>query len=687
MLRNDDEVPLPNSQSKFSDPTEHAMSMFMDSDTNSSSKGKISVQNIRGNVSTLLNILFSSERSAIDEASNLQLDAILILEAVLEKPKLMKHVSLLKVLVHLSSCLCLLSQNREKYVSGFLRLELDPENPTIYSAQASLSKCAVDKCTGHHRADRFENVDTLRHSRRGDYRRLRWVIWLMDASVTFGQVARESHSVILASGTLHPMDALLSELGNDFNRRLRRVSKDVNAPVRLRTYQGMHVLENQKKQLWVAAVGCGPLGQVRLNGSNRKTSSGGKNRRKRGAQDFFNRNRYRKTPQALYYEEVGHALVEICEVTPGGVVVFAPSYAKLNGMVKSWKRANYSNSSDSIWDRLSEVKCGSEIVVEPRSSTKTLSSRGDSTDNIPLTLEAAHEMYASGVYSGDGALMLAVFRGKMSEGMDLKDAMVRCVVCVGIPYPNSMDLNVRVKMTYNDIQRARYNKKKINTSTRGRRSGDGQEEEMYFVPLDGWSWYRQAAFQAVNQAVGRVHRHPKDYGSIILLDDRYNDISSQSQIKPYLSRWYRDVVKRSFIRSRFAEIKFELSNFFTESVPLDIRVDGVMQCKRDGNSNHITPEYDEEDTKMMEVDEKSSTSKRPLEESKYIQQQHGPNKKPRPMTECVICLDGKARYACVPCGHLCICVECVSAVVPEDKTKGLCPVCRAESKVQRLIFC
>jgi Rad3-related DNA helicase len=55
----------------------------------------------------------------------------------------------------------------------------------------------------------------------------------MDASVTFGDVARTSHSVVLASGTLHPMDALLSELGSDFNRRLRRVSNNSDAPVRV----------------------------------------------------------------------------------------------------------------------------------------------------------------------------------------------------------------------------------------------------------------------------------------------------------------------------------------------------------------------------------------------------------------------------------------------------------------------
>ena len=172
-------------------------------------------------------------------------------------------------------------------------------------------------------------------------------------------------------------------------------------------------------------MGCSPSGQMRLNGSNRNTSAG-KKKKKRNARDFFNRNTYRKTPQTIYYEEIGHAIVGICEAVPDGVVVFVPSYAKLRSMVKCWKRADYNSGSMSIWDRLSNVKMGSDIVVEPKNTI--LSSRNSGSDDVtPMTLEEAHEKYASGVYSGDGALMLAVFRGKMSEGMDLKDSMVRGV--------------------------------------------------------------------------------------------------------------------------------------------------------------------------------------------------------------------------------------------------------------------
>ena len=38
--------------------------------------------------------------------------------------------------------------------------------------------------------------------------------------------------------------------------------------------------------------------------------------------------------------------------------------------------------------------------------------------------------------------------------------------------------------------------------------------------LSGQEWYRQQAFRAVNQAVGRVIRHKDDYGAIFLCDHR-----------------------------------------------------------------------------------------------------------------------------------------------------------------------
>jgi len=61
----------------------------------------------------------------------------------------------------------------------------------------------------------------------------------------------------------------------------------------------------------------------------------------------------------------------------------------------------------------------------------------------------------------------------------------------------------------------------------------------------------------VNQAIGRVIRHVQDYGSIILIDERYNWQANRSQI----SRWLRDRVK---VFGNTEELKSSLETFFSD---------------------------------------------------------------------------------------------------------------------------
>ena len=86
----------------------------------------------------------------------------------------------------------------------------------------------------------------------------------------------------------------------------------------------------------------------------------------------------------------------------------------------------------------------------------------------------------------DGALFIAVCRGKVSEGLDFADNNARAVICVGIPFPNWKDPKVELKMKYNDKKRSK-------------------DENI----LQGRQWYEIQAFRALNQALGRCIRHRK----------------------------------------------------------------------------------------------------------------------------------------------------------------------------------
>ena len=74
-------------------------------------------------------------------------------------------------------------------------------------------------------------------------------------------------------------------------------------------------------------------------------------------------------------------------------------------------------------------------------------------------------------------------------------------------------------------------------------------------PLSGQDWYRLEASRAVNQAVGRVIRHRRDYGAVILCDSRFGDAGFSGQ----LSAWVRPFLR---VHPNFGTVVRELTQFF-----------------------------------------------------------------------------------------------------------------------------
>ncbi|CAM9104373.1 unnamed protein product [Phaeothamnion confervicola] len=206
---------------------------------------------------------------------------------------------------------------------------------------------------------------------------------------------------------------------------------------------------------------------------------------------------------------------------------------------------------------------------------------------------AAKRQYEHGVKTHDAALLLAVYRGKMSEGISFNDAFARAVLCIGIPFPNAKDLKVNFKKEYNDWMSREQARAKSAAALRkaggvgeaslaasqagfavshgggayftqtqlpgnshdagrtgfgcGGGGGASQEagnEKQAPLPVltvqTGNQWYQQQAFRALNQALGRCIRHIYDYGVIFLLDSRHvPDSGDGPGTAAQLARWIR----------------------------------------------------------------------------------------------------------------------------------------------------
>ncbi|CAG2106338.1 unnamed protein product [Medioppia subpectinata] len=213
-----------------------------------------------------------------------------------------------------------------------------------------------------------------------------------------------------------------------------------------------------------------------------------------------------------YYRALGQTLIDILKTIPKGVLVFFSSYTALNKCTQIWKQ--YRN--DNIWDKLNAVK---QLFLEPRAK------------------HAFNECFLKYKQKVDetqsnGAVFFGVFRGKLSEGIDLPDDYCRGVIMTGLPFPAVMDPRVILKKEY-------LNEAKI--------------------PLTADGWYALQMKRALNQAIGRVVRHKDDYGVIILLDSRFASLSDG------LSKWVVKYIYRANVNNLDVNLT-KLKSFFTNRI-------------------------------------------------------------------------------------------------------------------------
>ncbi|KAI9246615.1 hypothetical protein BY458DRAFT_536872 [Sporodiniella umbellata] len=200
--------------------------------------------------------------------------------------------------------------------------------------------------------------------------------WCMNPGVIFQDMCASTKSVILTSGTLSPMDTFASELEISFQGKL----------------EANHVID--PSQVWVSCIPVGPSG-TNLKGV------------------------YTVVEGTPYQDDVGEALYTISTKVPFGILCFLPSYKLLNTLMARWKKTG-------LLERLKKIKT---VFQEPKGSDKKRFER----EIVRYYTTINDTQIVNG--KKNGAIFFAVYRGKVSEGIDFPNNYCRAVVALGIPYP------------------------------------------------------------------------------------------------------------------------------------------------------------------------------------------------------------------------------------------------------------
>ncbi|XP_039302486.1 ATP-dependent DNA helicase DDX11 isoform X2 [Solenopsis invicta] len=259
---------------------------------------------------------------------------------------------------------------------------------------------------------------------------------LLNPAAHFHDIVRDARSVVLAGGTMEPISEFIDQLF-----LMAGATSD-----RIMTFSCDHVIP--KENIISNVVMRGPTGvEFEFNFHNRQDTR--------------------------LLDELGRALLNLCNVVPAGIVAFFPSYNYEDTVFKHLDKSG-------IITKISAKKC---IYREPKSASQV---------NTIL------DQYAHSIKNPqspcNGALLFSVVGGKLSEGLNFSDDLGRCVIVIGLPYPNIKSPELQEKMKY------------LNEHVK---------------PDAGSSFYENSCMKAVNQCIGRSVRHINDYSTVVLLDKRY----------------------------------------------------------------------------------------------------------------------------------------------------------------------
>ncbi|CAF0915962.1 unnamed protein product [Rotaria sp. Silwood1] len=388
--------------------------------------------------------------------------------------------------------------------------------------------------------------------------------YCLSPSVAFSKDLKLARSLIFASGTLAPLATYSGELKVAFDIRM----------------ECNHVIDLDRT--FITALSHGRNPNVKLRAT------------------------YQNTDKFEFQDECGFVVLDVCQRVPYGVLCFVPSYRFLNAIINRWMTSG-------LWQKLNEYK---SVFFEEKNSANfqnTINRFREANGTLKIVkpvsavAKSVNEMFKrkptsaetsttnSQYFNSKGGLLLAVCRGRASEGIDFSDNNARCVITLGIPYPNVQDEEVCFKRNYNNEQNRR-------------------------MPqiMNGSDWYDSQGYRALNQALGRCIRHKNDWGALFIVEERIVNNMSDKQFNNKISLW----IKQRLSISRKYDDTMNALEKFVENMKKSEEIEMYEKQQQEQNEESEKKVIDIEQHQLNSNLPPSSEIPKKIEETKSAYRQY-----------------------------------------------------------------